>query len=171
MAQKIKRTSKKQWCLENGIPEKYADSAAVYVDKMKSAKAFAISETINFNGEELEPTTKIAFLTLWRTRGNVQTFVIGQSKPELFMEVQRIGFTAEYKNADSVSTYIDCYPSDDSFTKPQALILRNCPSSAKPFEKAYIDKLSAGTHCRLFKSPALVIFEQTKQEKMGSVVA
>lgn len=64
MAQKIKRTSKKQWCLENGIPEKYADSAAVYVDKMKSAKAFAISETINFNGEELEPTTKIAFLTL-----------------------------------------------------------------------------------------------------------
>ena len=161
-----KGTSKRQWCLDNGIPEKYISGVMAYADKMKSAKAFAIAETITFDGESFKPATNQAFLVLWRARGNVQAYVIGNDKREMFFEVPRIGFVAEYKHTNSSSIYIDCYLSDESFTKAQALILHNCPTSTMPFEKAYLQTLSRS---RLFKSPALIQFERTKQDKMNSI--
>lgn len=161
-----KRTSKRQWCLDNGIPEKYISGVMTYADKMKSAKAFAIAETITFEGECFKPNTNQAFLVLWRVRGNVQAYVIGNDKREVFLEVPHIGFVAEYSHSDSSSIYMDCYLSDETFTKAQPLVLHNCPISTMPFEKAYLQTLSRS---RLFKSPALIQFERTKQEKMDSI--
>lgn len=139
MMNKAVRGSKRQWCLDNGIPEEYVEGVLPYLDKMKKAKAFTVAKEIFAEGENQgSKHNASAFLFLWRV-SKVQIFIVGgkDTTPLAELPINHIEFVKEIVESGGISVYVDyCL---DLFGSPQiseTLILKQCPfRNSRPFER------------------------------------
>lgn len=133
------KTSKWQWCLDNGIPEEYVEGVLPYVDKMKKAKAFTVAKDVFAEGENQGSKYDApAFLFLWRLN-KVQIFIVGSkdTMPIVELPINHIDFVKEVVEDGGISVYVDyCLDLYGSPRISETFILKQCPfRNSRPFEK------------------------------------